>query len=642
MSPLARVILFGFIALFVPPLASAQSGKIDSLESLIKSVPADTTKVWLLNELVGELRNRDSQKALKFSEDATSLAQVLLYDAGLAMALENTGWIYYRMGDFNKAFDISVHAIRTYEKTKNKSGIARCLINMAAIHYQHKQVQLAIENLKKAYEISSSLNDKRTMTRSLNNLTFGYLQLNNADSAALFINRALPLAREIRDNYLIAYAIRCIGDIHMLRAEFTQAVKSYEECLAIGVAEGNTFLQISTMHRLGDVHNRMKHYQKALDYLLPNVTLAKKHRYREELERTYKFLSEAYVGLKDVNNAFTFQSRYIALHDSLYDERQAQEIAVIQNRFTTEMNKAQIDLLTKEAAVQASEIKSQKAWLYFYIGCFSLALLLVLVLYSNNRSTARAKTELEEKNLAIQRQSKQLQNLNATKDKLFSIISHDLRSPLSSLKALMELVGTPGLTQEEFVNITIVLKRNLDSVYGDLDNLLMWAQSQLKGLQAVPDAINLRELVDEKIRLFAETASAKNIQLNNLIGETVSVKADRNHLNLIIRNLVANAIKFNPEGGVVDINAVQANGGYEISVADSGVGMSDEDIDKLFNARQHFTRPGTNQERGVGIGLLLTKEFVESNNGSIWVSSTLGKGTTFTFTLEGARSSQLA
>jgi signal transduction histidine kinase len=249
---------------------------------------------------------------------------------------------------------------------------------------------------------------------------------------------------------------------------------------------------------------------------------------------------------------------------------------------------------------------------------------------------------LQEKNREIQSQTRQLKNLNTTKDKLFSIISHDLRSPVASLKALMEIVNTTGLSQEEFVEITKVLKRNLDSVYDDLDNLLFWAQTQLRGLQVVPEPVDLRKIASEKIEFFNEQLNLKNITVINEIQAGIMVMADRNHLGLVFRNLLANAVKFNKDNGTITVSTSEKDGFYEVSISDSGVGLNKEDILKLFNAETHFTKLGTRQEKGVGIGLLLTKEFVEKNEGSIWVSSEPGKGATFTFTVKAIHQVELS
>lgn len=608
--------------------------KIDSLESLVKALPSDTTKVWLLNSLVSSLREKDNNKALLYANQARDLAELLNYKNGLALAMENLGWILYRKGDYSKSFDVSAVALNLNEELNDRAARARCLINIAAIHYKQKQYDIAIKHFKQAYLVSKSIDDKKTMARSLNNIAYSFHEFNNVDSAYHFVKLALDVSQEIGDQYLTGFAMRTMGDVHNTRKEFNDALEKFKECLAISEKEGNIFLKVSTLHRIGKVYMETGKLNMAIPYLIQNISITQQFGYKEELERTYKILSETYHLKKDINKAYEYQSRYVAIHDSLYDQEHTEKMTLQQARFNAEIKEAQIDLLTKETQLNEEVIKSQKVWLYFSIGCLSLLMILAFVLFYNNRFNSLAKRELQEKNKAINTQTQQLRNLNSTKDKLFSIISHDLRSPLASLKALMELVGTPGLTHDEFINITKILKRNLDSVHDDLDNLLMWAQTQLKGLQAMPEPLELKSLADEKITLFKEAANAKKISIINEIIPGTIVIADKNHIGLVLRNLIANAIKFNQQGGSITITSKEAGGKYEISVIDSGVGISLGDLDKLFNAETHFTRPGTNKEKGVGIGLLITKEFVEINHGDIWVISELGKGTTFTFTLK--------
>jgi two-component system, sensor histidine kinase and response regulator len=623
-----------FFALIVSNPLQAQVTSIDSLESLVKSLPSDTNKVWLLNNLVTSLRERDNNKAFVYATQAKDLAELLNYKKGLAISLENLGWILYRKGDYSKSFDLSLQALKANEQMEDRAAMARCLINISAIHFEQRQYELAIGNFKDAFSIAEDIGDKKTMARSLNNIAFCFQQMHALDSAYSYAIAALSISQQIKESYMTAFAMRTIGDVYAGRHEYQAALENFKECLSIADEKGNTFLNVSTLHRLGNVYKQMGEYDEAIRHLTHNIEIGVKYGYKEELERTYQLLAETYELKNDIRNAYRYQTKYLIVHDSLYSQRQTEEMALLQARFEAEIKQAQIDLLTKEAQLNEEEIRSQKIWLYFSIGCLSLLIILAFVLFYNNRYNSIAKRELQEKNKAINTQTQQLKNLNATKDKLFSIISHDLRSPLASLKALMELVGTPGLTQEEFINITKILKRNLDSVHEDLDNLLMWAQTQLKGLQALPEPLELKSLADEKINLFKEAANAKNISISNDILPGTIALADRNHIGLVLRNLIANAIKFNQPGGHIAVSAKESGDTHEISVADSGVGISMEDLNKLFNAETHFTRPGTNKEKGVGIGLLITKEFVENNHGSIWVTSELGKGTTFTFTLK--------
>jgi len=629
-----RVTIFLFVFFGVSFSGRGQINEIDSLESLVNSIPADTNKVWLLNRLVSSLRERDNNKALVYAREATDLAELLAYQDGLAVALENLGWILYRQGDYTKSFDLSSKAVKLNEERGDNAAVARCLINVAAIHFEQKQFPLAIAHFKKAYRSAESIGDKRTMARSANNIGYSFLEMKQVDSADHYARKAFSLSDAINERYMAAFAMRTVGDVYFLRKDIEGALKNYRICLRISEEEKNTFLKVSTLHRIGKVYKHLGNLDRAIEYFMLNLTIAEKFGYKEELERTYKLLYETYEAKNDLRNAYVFQGKYLAIHDSLYQQRQNEKIALLQAQFNDEIKETQIELLTKEAELNEEEIKSQKIWLYFSIGCVTLLLILAFVLLYTNRYNSLAKRELQEKNNAINIQAQELKNLNGTKDKLFSIIGHDLRSPLASLKAIMELVGTPGLTQEEFVNITRILKRNLDSVHEDLDNLLLWAQTQLRGFQAFPESIDLKIVAEEKINLFKDAANAKRISMINDIREGTWVLADKNHISLALRNLLANAIKFNQPGGTIHVTSKQAGDMHEISVADSGIGISTDDVQKLFNAETHFTRPGTNKEKGIGIGLLITKEFVENNNGSIWVTSELGKGTTFTFTLK--------
>lgn len=608
--------------------------KIDSLESLIGSVPSDTTKVWLLNQLVEQLREKDNNKAYSYAQQATDLAQLLNYKNGQALALENLGWILYRRGDFSKSMEISTKALRLTEELGDRKAIARCLISIAAINFEQRRFNEAIRYFKEAYAIAKAANDLRTMARCFNNIAYTFRGLEQYDSAAVYAYDAVHLSDQAGEIYMRGFALRTLGDVELGFNKPKLALEKYFGCYEIALKLDNTFLKSSVLHRIAKSYNSLKQYDEALNYLHENITIAKKYGFKDELERAYKLMAEIYHSVNDLKQAYQYQSLYVALHDSLYDQRGQEQIAMMQIRYETDMKQAQIELLTKDAELKAKDINRKQVWIYFYVGCLSLLLVLAFVFYYNNRHNRNARISLQQKNREIQTQTLQLRNLNSTKDKLFSIISHDLRSPVASLKALMEIVNTTGLTQEEFVEITRGLKRNLDSVYDDLDNLLLWAQSQLKGLKAVPEHVDLRTLANEKINVFADVAKAKNLVITNLIPAGATVFADKNHIGLVFRNLLANAVKFNGRGGEIRIFVQENNGHFHVSVADSGVGISEADLGKLFNPETHFTTPGTNKEKGMGIGLLLTKEFLEKNGGSIQVSSTPGLGTTFTFSLK--------
>jgi two-component system sensor histidine kinase/response regulator len=632
-----QTLLICLLTLTIIPSFS-QDRKVDSLTSLVKSVPADTTKVWLLNELVTSIIDRqESNKALEYAREARDLASLLNYKPGLARSLELLGWIHYRKGDYTTSFEFSNQALKLNEELSNGPGIARVLISLAAIVHEQKYYDQAIQNFKKAYALSKKHGDLHTMSRCLNNIAFNMVNLKEYDSAAYVVAEAIKVSTQINNQYLLSFSMRTQGDIYFGKKDFNNAIKKYSECLLLAEKIGNNFIRASTLHRLGKTYKEINQLDKAVVYLLANFDFAREHDYKEELERTSLLLSQIYLSKSDFQNAYNYQSVYLAVHDSLFDQRKADQLAFQQARFDSEIKQTQIELLTKDTHLKEEQISSQRVWSYFYIGLLILVILIVFVLLMNNHFNKKAKHELELKNLEIQSQAQQLSNVNATKDKLFSIISHDLRSPVASLRGLMEILGTKSLSQEQFLEVTQKLKKNLDLVYDDLDNVLQWAQSQLRGIQVQREEIHLRPMIEEIVSLFYDALKIKGISTHNEVDDDVVVLADRNQLKLIFRNLIANSIKFNEPEGMIRIFIRSRKHKLEVSVADSGIGMGMDELDKLFNAETHFTKPGTNKEKGIGIGLLLTKEFVENNGGAIWVTSELGKGATFTFTLDQVR-----
>jgi signal transduction histidine kinase len=228
-------------------------------------------------------------------------------------------------------------------------------------------------------------------------------------------------------------------------------------------------------------------------------------------------------------------------------------------------------------------------------------------------------------------QADELANLNATKDKLFSIVSHDLKSPLNRLKGLLKLLDMQGLSQEEFVHFTKQLRANTDNLYDALDNLLRWAMLQMqKGLTTNLEPINLLEVVGEVTKLYQESLAEKQIELVNLVSGDARALADLNQTKLIVRNLVANAIKFTPTGGRITLSSRTEGHYQQLTVADSGVGMPPAQVSELFVFKSNVSHQGTAGEKGTGLGLLLVKEFVELNQGTITVSSEVGAGSAFT------------
>jgi signal transduction histidine kinase/ligand-binding sensor domain-containing protein len=254
-------------------------------------------------------------------------------------------------------------------------------------------------------------------------------------------------------------------------------------------------------------------------------------------------------------------------------------------------------------------------------------------LESLNEELKQQKEELMQQNEFILHQASQLQAANYRKDKLFSIIAHDLRTPLSSLQSILNMLKHGGLSQAEFQQIADELSQDTSQVSELLNNLLFWAKSQMQGAHLAPAQIDLHQLANRQLALFAGQARDKELAITNLIAPGITAWADEHMIDLVLRNLVANAIKFSYLKDYIKLEAVpHANGMVTVTVSDTGMGIRPEDLPRLFD--QHaFSTEGTAKEKGTGLGLLLCKDFVEKNGGQIWAESSLGKGSRFSFTL---------
>lgn len=258
--------------------------------------------------------------------------------------------------------------------------------------------------------------------------------------------------------------------------------------------------------------------------------------------------------------------------------------------------------------------------------------------FNKEELTSRIKTHLELKFTRdeLQKTTDHLMELNSIKDKLFSVIGHDLRSPIGSIKMTLDFMkGDLGKHYkiEDFRETVDMLSQTTDEVFGLLENLLAWAKAQSGNLTVLPEDINLTELVNSIFLLHKGSIQQKDIHFECLADKETIVFADLNMLKTVLRNLISNAIKFTPKEGTISVSTNKTDDFTRIIVSDNGVGISAENMAKLFDDKQHLTTYGTNNETGSGIGLLLCHNFVKKNHGSLLVESEVGKGSSFTIEL---------
>jgi signal transduction histidine kinase len=251
------------------------------------------------------------------------------------------------------------------------------------------------------------------------------------------------------------------------------------------------------------------------------------------------------------------------------------------------------------------------------------------------RNIVRENMERKQAEEKLKQVNQELKELNATKDKFFSIVAHDLKNPFTALIGSTELLfeNIHQMDTEKIKKLSQVLNDSAKSGYAILQNLLDWSRSQTGLMKINIEKINLKNLIEENITNHLLISTNKEINIRSDIKDDIFVFTDRNMINIILRNLLGNAVKFTPRFGKVNVSTIFDGNAVSILVKDTGIGISNDNIDKLFRIDTDYKRPGTANEQGTGLGLKLSKEFVEKLGGKIWVESELGKGCDFKFTL---------
>ncbi|TYA64983.1 sensor histidine kinase, partial [Seonamhaeicola marinus] len=366
---------------------------------------------------------------------------------------------------------------------------------------------------------------------------------------------------------------------------------------------------------------------------------------KQELLKHYKLRKSLDSIRKKFDKAFVWQREYYDLKQTLDQEK----IAALENAASTKNDLAVVTDLKKpetkntnnqsinnSTPVYNEDTQLDKFKLIFYglLAALAIVTTFLVLIYLKRNSNIKYTQELEEKNIKIElqnqaflEQTKHLENVNNVKDKLFSIVSHDLKDSLSSINGFIELLKDGSLSREEFDNLIPELSENANNASLLLFNLLNWSKSQMQSLEPKPSLFDVQEVFEDKIKLIEQRVESKGI---NLVDHSLRdfAYADRSMFEIVVQNLLANAIKFSKKGDTITISNHISNGSCIISIADTGIGISKENLEKLFK-NTSFTTMGTSNEKGTGLGLSICKELVELNHGKIWVESTVNVGSTF-------------
>lgn len=585
--------------------------------------------------LIHLTQTHNYEKALDYFIDALTLEDSLHQEEKKVFTYLGLSKVFEAVGDFNKCTELLESAKAINESTKNIDVLVLILNEMGKINAALGMLSEARENYELVLEYNEQLDRPSVKAEALYNL--GHLNTLEGDYPKALENHknALAIQRSIYNREKEARLLNDIGELYLLMKNQERTYANHFAALEIRQSLKDKAGIAESYNNIGALYYIQKNYERAIANLMLGLASGQEAQAQQHISKSYDYLSFAYEALGNYKKAFEYKQLHLAIIEFIQQEKNEQKLLETQNRYVIEKKESEISSLERDRDQKEKEIQTQRQFRNLLIVLSTLALIvlaLILYLYQIKR---RSNKILQVVNTKVKTQNTELQNLNATKDKFFSILGHDLKGPLNSLSSFSNLLinYTDSLSKEEIQQLATDLDKSIKNLYSLLENLLEWSRSQTGNIAFTPEAFDLPALLEENKALLQAQAENKKINLVSNHAESLTVNTHKHSINTVIRNLISNAIKFTPEGGTITMDLKKENGFVIVSIADTGVGMSKEVIDKLFRIDAKHSTKGTANEKGTGLGLILCKEFVEKNGGKIWVTSEEDKGSVFSFSI---------
>lgn len=590
---------------------------------------SDSTICALLNKISFNSTNPDRE--ISYAEQAIIYAKRIGNERLLAQSLRNVGNGKRSKGNLASAIDYYLRAGLHYSNIGLELGVAVVYLDLGEVYRKQDNFDNSKLYYNKSIDILRSENDSIRLGSVLLNTGELYRIHDLLDTAMLYFDEAESIFRKINFTSRIAYTLGNKGLVFAKQGKNEQAEKNIVEAIQV-LEELSDFDPIAIYQiSLADIYEQRGDLKKALNYAHSALNIGQEEGLKEQIRDASLKLSELYQTQGYYRKAYNYQSQYITYRDSINNDEVIRKIADLRTEYEVSKKQAEVDLKQTEVDLLNEQARNNQIVLWSVIVILVLVLFLMYALLKIYRVKVRAIRIVKKRREIITAQRNQLAEANQTKDKFFSIISHDIRGPISNFHGVSQLIQL--LVESDDKEALLKLGRMLDTSTSEvsslLDNLLEWAMSQQGRMPYKPEKIKLHQLCNSNLGIMQNLAAAKQIKLTKKVKEKVTIQADKNSVSTIIRNLISNAIKFTPEGGKVDITLSYEITMAVISIQDSGIGIPQEKMSHLFDFKGERSRWGTEGEKGVGLGLTLVNEFVELNNGRVEVESQEGKGTTF-------------
>ncbi len=586
---------------------------------------------WYKGEILfhkGEIKHSVGEdiRALEYFNDALQACRLSNNYRIMGFTFSLMGIIFRVNGLYDRAIEYTINSKLNYEKAGFFEGKAWATYLLGRIYSDLKFPRKGLEYFNEALEMyaKQDSNARRQIGLAICYEQIGLLnlELGNLQEARKFTDYTLKIYTDNKSAYGLSNSHKNLGMIEYNLGNYDLAEKYLNESLkAKKVA--NDLLGIPTLYEyLGLCLIKKNQIREGFSSLQQGLDMAVSNDQKKIQLNIYAKLTETYLSLHDLPNAINCQKKQIEIQDGLLSGAANTKVEQLQAIYEIDKKNGQISELEKQNEIDALTIRqSRTSQLILFIGIF-VVVVISLTIYWFDRKIRHKNLELKE--------------TNAAKDKFFAIIAHDLRGPAGILTSYMEHLNDAfdEYSPEELRKTMLMLYKSAENVSGLLENLLIWAQSQLNKIEFRPTVLKLDDVLLSSVKGLKQVADNKQIDIRIEQTDQVFVLADPDMLQIIVRNILSNAIKYTHRGGLVIVrSAVRETGSVLISIIDNGVGIEKSALDTIFEIANKVHTKGTEDEKSTGLGLMLVKDFIEKNGGTIAIESQIDEGTTVSFTL---------
>ncbi len=607
-------ISFIYSKMFDAVNANKYSKKILSIQNLIdnpKLISSTYNDLGLIYWRLGELDSAISNmhKSIEIIKELDDLP-------ALAKRYNNLGIIYWRKGDIENSYKYYSESLNIREFLGDKKAVSKVLNNLALIFQRLKYYDLAESYIQRAFAYSDSLDDQIGKSYSLRRLKKKKKKKKKKKTTELILIQSSVILYQIDDKPSLVQLFNLLGSIYEKKNKTELASYNFKKAVKMSLEINDKFSMSLAYLNLGSLLLKNEITDSVFYYLDNSLKLATHYGYKSIKRDGFIKLAEFYRLKNDIAKENYFLKKYIAINDSLINQEIASSISELKTKNLIKLSEERRMLLQKENDIQRTEIDSRTNLLIIT----SILLILILILFSYSIYLVSKKRNLLK---VINQKNSELQEANSAKDKLFSIVAHDLKGPFTSILGFSELIFEESFNQNnsEIKEYSTHLIKNINRLVELINNLLNWALIQQQKITVNKEEIFAKDLIGIVLNDVELNAELKGITFKKEIDPKVKLNGDKEMLCSAIRNILSNSIKYSPKNNIILISCSAFSDNVQLEIKDFGTGISKERISAVLENSNTESTLGTNNEKGTGIGLSICKEFIEKHDGKLEIES---------------------